>query len=287
MANYPRCIISWFAAMQINDRSKFRNEQGVISLEHRILATLKHGLDWYGEMEAQDFITRKIGRVLGDEHTLLRNVPLVGTDVLAPMILFSPQGVRLIQPSAAHGNFRASEDQWMSFNGRTRQFKPAQPNLQFRALALARGLRRYFEAQGFALPELEALLIFTNPQTLVDRANPQARIVMADAIEHFASSLQERQQIMDQEDIQMLVDALLNPKLPEPEPAPEPEPQQLEEAFDSQALRPMDVRPELRPIRRIGSFSMREALLLGGMALFEFAVLLAIAFTVFGDRLLN
>lgn len=85
----------------------------------------------------------------------------------------------------------------------------------------------------------------------------------------------------------MLVDALLNPKLPEPEPAPEPEPQQPEAAFDSQALRPMDVRPELRPVRRIGSFSTKQALLLGVMALFEFAVLLAIAFTVFGDRLLN
>jgi hypothetical protein len=63
---------------------------------------------------------------------------------------------------------------------------------------------------------------------------------------------------------------------------------QLEDSvFDSQALQPMDVRPELRTVRRIGSFSMREALLLGAMALFEFAVLLAIAFTVFGDRLLN
>lgn len=273
--------------MQINDRSRFRDEQGVISLELRIRATLKHGLDWYGEMEAQEFITRKIGGVLGDEHTLLRNVPLVGTDVLAPMILFSPQGVRLIQPSAARGNFRASEDQWMSFSSRTRQFKPAQPNLQFRALALARGLRRYFEAQGFALPELEALLVFTNPQTVVDRANPQARIVLADAIDHFASSLQERQQIMDQEDIQMLVDALINPKLPKAEPEPEPIAQLEDSVFDSQALQPMDVRPELRTVRRIGSFSMREALLLGAMALFEFAVLLAIAFTVFGDRLLN
>jgi hypothetical protein len=275
--------------MQINDRSKFRDEQGVISLELRIRATLKYGLDWYGEMEAQEFVTRMLAKGLGDEHTLLRNVPLVGTDVLAPMILFSPQGVRLIQPSDARGNFSAREDEWLSFNSRTRQFKPAQPNLQFRALALARGLRRYFEAQGFALPELEALLIFTNPQTLVDRANPQARIVLADAIEHFASSLQERQQIMDQEDIQMLVDALINPKLPKAEPEPEPEPMaQLEDSvFDSQALQPMDVRPELRTVRRIGSFSMREALLLGAMALFEFAVLLAIAFTVFGDRLLN
>ena len=273
--------------MQLNDLSKFRDEQGVISLELRIRGTLKYGFDWYAEMEAQEFITRKFGKVLGDEHTLLRNVPLVGTDVLAPMILFSPQGVRLILPSEARGNFRASEDQWMSFNSRTRNFKPTQPNLQFRSLALARGLRRYFEAQGFALPELEAVLIFTNPQTLVDRANPLARIVLADAIEHFASSLQERQQIMDQEDIQMLVEALVNPKLPEPEPAPEPLPEQQEAAFDSQALRPMDVRPELRPVRRIGSFSMKEALLLGAMALFEFAVLLAIAFTVFGDRLLN
>jgi hypothetical protein len=275
--------------MQIRELSKYRDEQGVISLQNRALGTLKYGFDWYSEMQAQEFITRKIGKVLGDEHTLLRNVPLVGTDVLAPLILFSPQGVRLIQPSSAPGNFRASEDQWLSFNNRTREFSPAQPNLQFRALAMARGLRRYFEAQGYALPDLEAVLIFTNPQTLVDRANPQARIVLADAIEHFGSSLQEREVIMDQDDIKMLTEALINPTLPEPErpPEPEAEPEPEQAVFDSLPLRPMDVRPELRPVRRIGSFTMRQAVLLGVMALFEFAVLLAIAFTVFADRLLN
>ena len=275
--------------MQVNERSELRDEQGLISLENRLRGTLKHGFDWYGEMEAQEFVTRQIGRVLGDDHTLLRNVPLVGTDVLAPMILFSPQGVRLLMPSTARGNFRAAEDEWMSFQGRSRNFKPTRPNLQFRALALARGLHRYFQAQGYALPGLEAVLIFTNPQTLVDRANPQARIVLADAIEHFASNLLERQQVMDQEDIKSLIDALLNPKLPEPAPQPEAEPEQgvEEKAVDSEALRPMDTRPDLRPVRRYGSFSVRQWLVLGVLGVFEFALLLAIAFIVFGDRLLN
>ncbi|MEK6588374.1 MAG: hypothetical protein AABY97_05985 [Chloroflexota bacterium] len=275
--------------MQVNDRSKFRDEQGLISLENRIRGTVKYGFSWYGEMQAQEFIARQIGRILGDDHFLLRNVPLVGTDVLASMILFSPQGIRLLHPSAERGNYRATEDEWMSFSGRSRQFKPTRPNLQFRALALARGLRRYFEAQGYALPDLEAVLIFTNPQTLVDRSNPQARIVLADAIELFASSLLERQQVMDHEDIQMLMDALLNPKLPQPEPEAEREPEQAEgeKAFDSEALKPMDTRPDLRPVRRYGSLNVRQWVVLGVLALFEFALLLAIGFTILGDRLLN
>lgn len=272
--------------MEIMDLSEYRDEEGLISFENRLLGTVKYGLNWYAEMEAQETITRRLGRTLGDEHLLLRNVPLVGTEVVAPMILFSPQGVRLIYPSTVRGTYRAQEAEWQTFDGRTRKFKPAKPNLQFRALAIARGLHRYFEAQGFALPEVEAVMIFVNPQTLVDRTNPHARIVLADAIDHFASKLLELNTIMDNEDIQALVDVLLNPPIPEPEPEEE---EQAEEAdmrqavFESEGLRPMQTRQELEPVRRIGRFTVRQWVVLGILAFFEFAVLLAVAFIILTD----
>ena len=268
--------------MQIIELSEFRDEEGQIGFENRVRGTTKWGFSWYGDMQAQEFVTRQLQNVLDDDHMLLLNAPVVGAELLAPMILFSPQGVRLLYPSTTKGTFRASGDEWSSWNGRTRKFNPTNPNLQFRALAFARGLLRYFESQGFPLPELEAVLIFVNPQTHVDSANPQARIVLADAIEHFASKLQERQVIMDQEDIHMLVDSLLNPKLPEPEPETEAAESSSPDIFESQPLRPIEERPDLQPKRRYAGMTAQQWIVLGVLGVFQFALILAIAFIIFG-----
>lgn len=272
--------------MQIKELSEYRDEEGLITLENRIRGTIKFGFGWYKEIQAQQRVSRKLQGVLDDEHVLLLNVPLVGTDVLAPMILFSPQGVRLLYPSTIRGNLRAQDDQWLTYSSRTRQFKPKQPNLQFRALAFARGLLRYFESQGHPLPELQAVLLFTNPQTHVDTASPQARIVLSDAFEHFAANILEGQTIMDQDDVHMLVDSLLNPKLPEPEPEPEPD-EGSQESFESEALRPREDRQDLKPLRRFGSFTRRQWILIGILGFFQLILVLTIAFIVLGDVIFN
>ncbi len=268
--------------MEVIELSEFRDEEGLISLENRIRGTIKFGFSWYGDMKAQELVTRKLQGILDDDHMLLLNAPLVGTDVLAPMILFSPQGARLLYPSTARGNFRAQDDQWMTYSSRSSQFKPKKPNLQFRALAFARGLLRYFESQGFPLPEMEAVLLFTNPQTHVDSANPQTRIVLADAFEHFASNMLEGESIMDRDDIHMLVDSLLNPKLPEPKEEPQLD-DSGEEIFESEALRPRDERQDLKPVRRFGSFTTRQWVLLAVLGVFQLILMLSIAFIVLGD----
>lgn len=270
--------------MEVVELSDLRDEEGNISFENRVKGTLQYGMNWYAEMEAQDTITRRLGRTLGDDHLLLRNVPLVGTEVVAPMILFGPQGVRLLYPSAVRGTYRAKEGEWQTFDGRTRKFKPTKPNLQFRALAIARGLHRYFQAQGFGVPEVEAVLLFTNPSTLVDRANAHARIVLADALDHFASRMLELQTIMDNEDIQALVDVLLNPPVPEEPELEEAEAKQVDEAvFDAEPLRPRETRSELQSERRLGRFTRRQWIVLAILGVFEFGVLLAVAFIILTD----
>ena len=270
--------------MQIIDLTEFRDEEGLITLENRIRGTMRFGFSWYGDIQAQEVVTRKLQSVLSDDHMLLLNAPLVGTDVLAPMILFSPQGVRLLYPTPKKGTFRAQNDQWMSYS--RGQFTPKKPNMQFRALAFARGLLRYFESQGFPLPDLEAVLLFTNPQTHVDTVSPQARIVLADAFEHFASKILEGDTIMDQEDIHMLVDSLLNPKEPEIEEEGEVQVDEAgEEIFESEALRPREERQDLKPQRRFGSFTTRQWIVLAVLGVFQLILMLAIAFIVLGDAI--
>lgn len=282
--------------MRVMDLSEFRNEEGVIDLENRIRATLEFGLGWYADMQAQEFVVQRLERVLDNEHIMLRNVPLVGTDLVAPLILLSPQGARLIHSIRKKGVFRARDEDWQTFDGRLRRFRVARPNLQFQVLAMSRGIHRYLQAQGFPLPDLEGVLIFTNPQTHVDVASPAARIVLADAIDHFASKILELKPIMDQEDIDLLVEAIIHPSLPEPEPDQEPaeladvaagQPALPDgEVFSSEPLKPMETRREFEPVRRIRGLTVRQLALLAIMTIFELLIIGSLALMLVGDRFL-
>lgn len=212
--------------MIVIERSTFRDEKGAISLDARLRGTLQYGLRWYGEMEAQQGVTQRLLKELGDEHILIRNQVLPGTDVIIPMILLSPQGVRVILPTPIRGIYRAKLDEWLVFDGSSRRFKRVRPNLQGAAMTMASQLLRFLKGQGYPLPEIEAVLIFTNPRTHVDTARPSVRIVLADAVDHFASNLQQFPAIMDGEDIAAVLESLSTPKVAEAvieEPVANPE----------------------------------------------------------------
>lgn len=212
--------------MIVIERSTFRDEKGAISLDARLRGTLRYGLRWYGEMEAQQGVTQRLLNELGDEHILVRNQVVPGTDAIIPMILLSPQGVRVILPTPIRGIYRAKLDEWLVFDGSSRRFKRVRPNLQGAAMTMASQLLRFLKAQGYPLPEIEAVLIFTNPRTHVDTARPSVRIVLADAVDHFASNLQQFPAIMDGEDIAAVLESLSTPKVAEAvieEPAANPE----------------------------------------------------------------
>jgi hypothetical protein len=205
--------------------SPFRDEDGQIGLEQRVRGTLQHGLSWYGEMQAIDTAFRKLEKSLGKEHVALTSVTIPGSTTTIPLLLLSPQGVRTFLPSPIQGVFRAKGDEWLKFGGGTsRRFTEAKPNLQWKVLEMAQTALDYLRASGFGLPEIEAVLLFTNPRTHVETSNTPARIVMADAIERFASNLLEFQPIMDQEDIRDLVQIITHPEQVQEQSAVEPTP---------------------------------------------------------------
>lgn len=283
--------------MRVIDLTEYRDEEGEISLENRIRGTLAHGLHWYGSMQDQEAITQRLDRNLGNEHTLLRNVPIPGTNLILPMLLLSPQGVRVLVPSRARGIFRAKGESWQSFDSRGRRFKNTRPNLQEGALGMANTLLNYLQRQGYPLPDVEAVLLFTNPRTHVDTAQPSTRIVHSDAFDHFAANLQEKDVIMDQEDIRILVDTLHKPleaaeaerepeqvRPPKAE-APEPKPPAIgeEDFYPVETLKPMETRGDLVPERRIRGLTVRQLLILGIMAFLEVIILVAFALVIFAD----
>ena len=280
--------------MNVIDRSDFRDEEGVITLENRFRGTLQHGLGWYGLMQAQEFVCQRLEKTLDRAHTMLRNVVIPGTTVSVSMILLSPQGIHVLEPSSIKGVFRAKGEEWLKFDGRGRRFKRARPNLQAQTLDLAqlvhRYLEKYLESQGYLegqeynLPEVEAVLVFANPRTHVDTARPRIRIVQTDAIDHFAANLIEFQPIMDQEDIDILVEAFIEPKFPEPEPVAEAEeelepsvaPYEFVEEGDVFTSEVESVAMPIQAVNRLSSlpFTRSQWILLAVIVFFELIILI-------------
>jgi hypothetical protein len=287
--------------MKLIERSEFRAEDGAIALEGRIQGTLQYGFGWYGQMQAQDFVTNRLGRSLGDEHVLVRNLRLPHVVEPVPMILLSPQGVRVLRPTAVRGIFRAKDEEWLSFDGRARRFRRVRPNQQVLAVALSEAVHAHFRDQGYELPSVEPVLIFTNPRTHIDTARPRVRIVQADAIEHFAANLLQISPIMDKDDVQILVDCLLNPKSREPTLVNVPKPQAVlplgppvadttsfttepigRTRRGTQPLRRERRATRPRPARR-GGITPRHWLLLAVLFALELVVLGSFAFIVMRD----
>ncbi|HMK07455.1 MAG TPA: hypothetical protein VK449_00315 [Anaerolineales bacterium] len=280
--------------MRVIERSEYRDEDGVISLQNRVRGSLRFGFPWYGVMRAQQTVTDRLNKSLSNDYHLLRNVLVPGSGVIVSLTLIGPQGVYAILPSPSGGVFRAKDDEWLSHSGG--HFRPARPNLQQGALAAADLLLQYFHKAGYDLPQVEAVLMFTDPRAHVDTVHPRARVVLADALEHFAANLREQPPIMDREDAQLLIDALLHPPEPKVEPAPAPAappplpasavapatsagPFQLEERKVPAAPRP--ARRRRRGLRR------REVVLLGAMLVVEICILAAFAVLVFYPGLLG
>ena len=267
--------------MRVIERSEFRDEDGKITFQNRVRGSLRFGLSWYGVMQAQQAVSERLNKSLSNDYHLLRNILIPGTGVITSLILVGPQGVYAILPSPTGGVFRAKDDEWMTHSGG--HFRPARPNLQQSALTAADLLLTYFHGLGYDLPQVEPVLMFTNPRAHVDTVHPRARIVLADALEHFAANLREQPPIMDREDGQLLIEALLHPPQPKveevlapPPPRPLPPSAVAPAAAGPFQLDEREAPPPPRSRRRRG-LRRREILLLGAMLLIEVCILGAFA----------
>ncbi len=231
-------------------------------------------------MKAQEVVAQQLSKTLPTDHVLILNMTLPRTNIPAPMILINPQGVRILIATPIRGVYRAQGEEWQTFNSRARTFRSVRPNLQESAQAIAQSLHSYLKRQDFPLPELEAILIFTNPRTHVDTIRPRVRIVLRDAIEHFAANLRQQPQIMDRDDIDGIVDALLNPPEPEPEPSEEAERTPLPEAKPDEVIAAdpfqMEERgPSGRSATQFFGLTVAQLAVLGVLAFFNLVILLA------------
>lgn len=193
--------------MRIIDRSSFRDASGHISFSTRLQAVLKEGLGWQAEVQAQEDIARRLAKVFGDDYVLVRNCLISTSNDPIPLILIGPIGVRVMMTTALRGTYRAKAGQWMMLAG-SGTFKGAHPNLASRLRLFEDGLRRFVTSKGINLPEGEPVLIVARPETYVENIKTPLRIVLADGVENFATSLMQLRPILSPAVVEDIVHAL-------------------------------------------------------------------------------
>jgi len=197
--------------MRIIDRSSFRDASGQISFSTRLQAVFKEGLGWQAEVQAQEDITRRLAKIFGDDYVRVRNCLIATSNDPIPLILIGPIGVRVMMTTALRGTYRAKAGQWMMLAG-SGTFKGARPNLASRLRLFEDALRRFVTSTGINLPEGEPVLIVARPETYVENIKTPLRIVLADGVENFATSLMQLRPILSPAVVEDIVHALGGPK---------------------------------------------------------------------------
>ena len=106
--------------MKIIDKTPLQDASGNINPIARVQGTLKYGLSWFAELEAQKAVITQLDRLLEKGFVLIRNFTLPNSEIVIPIILIGAGGIWVIYVTKEKGSFEAKGDQWNTLdnNGR-------------------------------------------------------------------------------------------------------------------------------------------------------------------------
>jgi len=215
--------------MKIIDRTPYLSEKGQIGLLDRLQGTLKFGLNWYPEVQAQQAVMAVLERHLS-RYTLIRNLALGTSGIVLPLVLVGPGGVHVLYVTHLRGSYQARGEEWGTVQGD--RFQSASINLLSRTARLGRALQVYLQRQGIDIGTVEPALLAADPGMHIESIRPIVRVVMSDAIERFAVALAQARPVMSLEAAHELAERIVNPRAPRPaesSPAAAPAPEEEEE----------------------------------------------------------
>lgn len=205
--------------MKIIDKTPLQDAKGNISFTARIQGTLKYGLSWFAELEAQKVAIAQMDRYLEKGFVLIRNFTLPNSEIVIPLVLIGTGGVSVIYVTPLKGRFEAKGDQWNTINDKG-EGQPAGINLIDRVSKLATVFQKYLKIQKVEMQmPVEAILIAVDPGAHIESTRPVARVVKSDAIKQFAGSLSKARAIWSAEFVHALAERVVDPAPPE-EPKP-------------------------------------------------------------------
>ncbi len=194
--------------MKILDKTPYRTETGEIDFFGRVQSMLTRGPNWYARIQAQSVVIAIMEKALGEKYVLVRNATLPDTEIELPLILVGPQGVFLINVIHERGVYRAKDDEWGTV--RSEKFVPAAINQVKRTLRMGRVLQVYLDRAGYKdLLVVDPILMSADPGTHIESTRPAVRIIMSDALERFAISINQGRSILSAEAIYGIVKTIL------------------------------------------------------------------------------
>lgn len=198
--------------MRIIDKTPLQDASGNINFLARIQGTLKYGLNWYPELEAQKVVMGQLDKLLEKGFVLIRNFPLPDSPILIPMILIGQGSISVILATPVKGHFEAVGSEWNRLinNGSP---APERRNLIELVSKLTRAFQRYLEKNNIQVDvPIEAVLIASDPGAQIDSLRPIARVLRSDAIKAFAAALLQERPVMRPENVYALANKIINPK---------------------------------------------------------------------------
>ena len=206
--------------MKVVDRSPYIAKPGRMTLKDRVEGSVMHGFSWPQEFEAQQVCIDIIGKILGDEFTLFRNISLDNLEISIPLVLVGPPGLFVMFVTPQIGSFRAKESEWLSLES-ARNAKPVLPNLLVRTSLMAQAIDVHLAKYNVAAPHARPVLVCTNPHMFVECVHSIVDVQLNDTIEYFATNLSKEPAIFTPDYLQKIVDGMVPPEEPEPTSLPE------------------------------------------------------------------
>ena len=305
--------------MKLIDQTPLQNEQGEVGIIQRVQGTFKYGFEWYPELGAQKVVLAHLSHILGKGFTIVRNQTLGASGITIPLAIVGPSGIYAAHATHLRGTYQAKGDTWGQIFGIN--FQPARINLLTRAQLYARALQAFIERQGVKLPKpVEPVILAANPGLHIESLQPVVHVILLDALERWATTLENAAPVFTLETAYELADRIVNPrpaKREEQSEAPTTPPAKPQEetgasragaifrageeakSFDPNELEfaykeggNLEIPPELvesspaiplpaKSKKRILGMTMRQLALLGGMILIEVCLLVGFALIVF------
>jgi hypothetical protein len=212
--------------MKIIDQTPFQNDKGDIGIFERLQGTLKYGLSWYPELQAQKTILSGVDRIL-QGFTVIRNHTLDASGIVLPLIVMGRSGIVVAYVTHLRGTYMAKGDSWRILRGSNFQDTPI--NLLTRVNRMARALKVFLERQGVkrSLP-VEPVILCADPGLYVETQRPLVRVVLSDGLERWASGLVKAPPLISEMNVEELAERIISPKTPRRKPTTENEFQLVE-----------------------------------------------------------
>lgn len=198
--------------MKVIERSPISGESGPAGITDRLKGIWQFGFSWDQDIQAQQVLIARLGKVLDNTFTMISNVAIPESSLPVPLVLVGPIGVWTFYVTAVKGIFRVKGENWYRLDDKSQHYKPSRPNLIRRSALMSRAINDYLQEKGFFLDQTQPVLFFAQPGIHIDAPEPPVRLLYSDGVDRFASKLFEEKTVLDSGEIKRVTEILTKSK---------------------------------------------------------------------------